>query len=231
MKKFSNWDTGNTATWGNVSCYNTHPGLTFVAKNGKEYTIYGGNCSSPIVHDADIYIGFAYGVSNPSKAYPWEKNYRPVTVINYPITDMKAPDNAASFKAMIDWVCNQLQSGKKIHAGCIGGHGRTGMFLSAVVAQMAGMKDAIQYVRTHYCKKAVETSVQVKFLMEHYGVSKAEDIKKYTTTPTKSTESYYPALGKVNGYQGSSGTSEGSSGRFKGSKRNIKPVLSPKSIW
>jgi hypothetical protein len=57
---------------------------------------------------------------------------------------------------------------------------------AAIVAEALGEKDAIQWVRKHYCKKAVEAREQVKFLMKHYGVSEAEGAKsapavKWTT--------------------------------------------------
>jgi hypothetical protein len=59
----------------------------------------------------------------------------------------------------------------------VGGHGRTGTVLAAIVAEMTEKKDAIQWVRKHYCKKVVESKVQVQFLMKHYGVSEAEPSK------------------------------------------------------
>lgn len=212
------------------SCYHSHPALVLKALDGVEYKIYGGNCHTPVVRDADIYIGFAGDPSAPNKKFPWEEGYKPKIVIDYPITDMCAPKHADSFKQMVTWVCNQLQSGAKIHAGCLGGHGRTGMFLVAVCAELTGEKNAIQYVRKHYCKKAVETKGQIEFLMDHYGVS--------TDKPTKGVE-HGSTLGawptpdqvaaKKNGYQGSSGSSN--SIAFKGSKKEIKAVTSSKLIW
>jgi hypothetical protein len=201
-----------------MACYSTHQALNFKGKDGKQYSIWGGSCSNPIVYDADIYIGFADTVSNPSHVYPWEEGYKQVTVINYPI-------------------CNQLQSGKKIHAGCVGGHGRTGTFLAAVVAQMSGMQDAIQYVRKHYCHKAVETSSQVKFLIKEFGCSKAEETKKFFQ-PTHNEvfvggyDPDAPLYPTTNGYQGSSGSNTPHKpASFASAKRSIKPVASEKKIW
>ena len=39
---------------------------------------------------------------------------------------MEAPSNVARFKKLVTWVCTQLQDGKTVHIGCIGGDGRTG---------------------------------------------------------------------------------------------------------
>jgi hypothetical protein len=81
------------------------------------------------------------------------------------------------FKKLIAWLDEQLSSGLKVHVGCVGGHGRTGTVLSALVAariargvEIAVDGDVIGYVRTNYCKKAVETAAQVEFLVQHYGV-------------------------------------------------------------
>jgi hypothetical protein len=238
-KQYGEWDESLPSTQGKdkvwepyKACYHSHPGLKFTALDGVEYTIYGGNCSTPVVYDADIYIGFAYSVSNPSLLYPWDEGYKVVEVINYPITDMAAPANPASFKKLVDWACNQLQSGKKIHAGCIGGHGRTGMFLVAVVAQMAGTKDAIQFVRKHYCKKAVETDSQVEFMIQHYGVSKVAAVKKFGNSAVWDNDKLpYTGSATTNGYQGSSGGKKQASLGFSTATRCINPVQSPKVIW
>lgn len=232
-KKFSksdwNGDLNTTSTGTNASykaCYHSHPSLKFVALDSKSYEIYGGNCSTPIVYDADIYIGFAGSTDNPSKIYPWDAEYKPSIVVNYYIQDMHAPNDAKSFRKMVDWTCNQLLLGKKIHAGCIGGHGRTGTFLAAVVAQMTGMADAIQYVREHYCKKAVESKEQIDFLVSEYGVSEVEPVKKAYT----GTGFTYGGNHKSNGYQGSSGAVKNVVA-FQNAKRVLSAIKSEKIIW
>jgi hypothetical protein len=96
------------------------------------------------------------------------------------IPDMGIPKNIPRFKKMVTWLCNQLQEGKKVHIGCIGGHGRTGLLLAAIVSQLSGEKDAIAYVRKNYCGRAVESSEQVKFLGEHYGITPVKGTKEYT---------------------------------------------------
>src|ERR1035437_1259129 len=42
-------------------CFTKHPPLKIVVKD-KEYFIYGGSCSDPVVKDADIYVGFERGM-------------------------------------------------------------------------------------------------------------------------------------------------------------------------
>lgn len=146
-------------------CYETHPPLPIKAGD-KEYLIYGGSCGYPIVEDADIYVGFDYSMKKSPMAYPWEEGES----FQYLIQDMHAPSDPVSFKHLISWLADQLVAGKKVHLGCIGGHGRTGLVLAALVTFMTGEKDSITYVRKNYCVKAVESASQVRFLHQHFGI-------------------------------------------------------------
>src|SRR5690606_26734740 len=86
-----------------------------------------------------------------------------------PITDFSVPENAAdtddalvaAFKAGID--------GRPVYVGCMGGWGRTGLFL-ALMAKVAGEKDPVGYVRRWYTPHAVETKQQ-KAYVENYDMS------------------------------------------------------------
>jgi hypothetical protein len=150
-------------------CYESHPPLIL----GDGIKIYGGSCSSPIIHDADIYVGFDLSMQKSNKAYPWE----PGESFLYYIKDMQAPSDADSFKKLIDWLAVQLTAKKKVHVGCIGGHGRTGTVLAALAHVMTGRKDAIEWVREQYCQKAVESHSQVDFLVKLYGMEAAVPAK------------------------------------------------------
>lgn len=159
----------NTTTY--KRCYHTHPALPL--KDG--LVIYGGSCSDPAVKDADIYVGFDYSMPAHTMAFPWN----PGVWFNFPITDMKAPSNPEEFSKFIDWLIVQLSANKKVHIGCIGGHGRTGTVLAALVARFLGVADAITYVRDNYCQKAVESQVQIDFLAKHFGVTPAAPSKAH----------------------------------------------------
>lgn len=166
-------------------CYESHP----VLKLGKG-TLYGGNARMPKVKDADIYVCLQSGDMTGKQSDPWDAQQ--VIEVQYAIQDMRAPENVTRFKNLITWLCTQLQEGKAVHVGCIGGHGRTGMVLSAVVAELAGKKDAIGWVRKHYCKKAVESKAQVAFLQKHYRVAAAEpakgEVKQWEGTKGRPTD-------------------------------------------
>ena len=132
--------------------------------------IVGGACGSPR-EGYDIYIGFDYGMKMTHQSFPWDQKDDPVIEFQYRITDMCAPKSPKEFKKMIEWVSDQLDDGKKVHVGCIGGHGRTGLFLAALVSLYEDLTDdPIAYVRKEHCKKAVESQSQLKFLKKHFGV-------------------------------------------------------------
>jgi hypothetical protein len=142
----------------------------------KEITAFGGvfigaSCTDPRP-GYDVYIGFDYGMSMVQTFDPWEKGVNPVNVY-YRITDQRTPTDLKRFDKLIDWTCNQLQSGKRVHAGCIGGHGRTGLFVAVLANRVLKVKDAIDWARANHCKKAVETTDQINWLNKRYGIKKA----------------------------------------------------------
>ena len=164
----SSYSSGST-TGSFHSCYHKHPPLKMP---GTELVIYGGSCLSPIIKDADIYIGFDESMKFTKRSYPWNAGEE----FLFAIRDMSVPDSPTQFGKLVDWTKAQLEAGKKVHCGCLGGHGRTGTFLAALVSRF-GEKDAVTYVRKNYCKKAVESSKQIAFLKEHFGVLGAEPTK------------------------------------------------------
>ena len=168
---YDKWSDKKPSTFGKsyVRCYETHPPLVIP---GTDLVIHGGSCSSPVVSDADIYIGFDHSMK-PGKLHPWKGQHN----VFFPITDMSVPNSAEAFRDLVHWTAGELKAGKKVHCGCIGGHGRTGMFLAALVKEMSGEEDAISYVRKNYCPKAVETGAQVEWLNKHFGIKRISATK------------------------------------------------------
>jgi hypothetical protein len=207
----------NTAQW-EKKCYESHKPLPV-----GQYLIYGGSASWPVVKDADVYVSLQDGSTCGFVSDPWDQAQ--VIEVNHYIPDGKVPVDAVRFRKLVEWVCNQLQSGKKVHVGCIGGHGRTGLLLAAVVAHLTGEKDAIAYVRKHYCPRAVESSAQVKFLGEHFGVLPASGYKENLFVPAKKGSSNHPlydGMGKL-GYDGA-----GKAGYNHYASGSIRPADKPK---
>lgn len=191
-----------------VRCYESHPALPV-----GEFLIYGGSCAYPVVKDADVYVGLDYSHATSPKAYPWEQG----DSFLFHIQDMHAPSDPKQFKNLIDWICVQLISQRKVHVGCIGGHGRTGTVLAAVVRQMTGEKDAITYVREHYCSKAVESTSQVGFLEKHYGILRVTGAKELSSR----AQITVPSVGQ---YAGSKSVP-------KKSPVTVEPMRQKTSMW
>jgi hypothetical protein len=163
-------------------CYEGHHPLKLP---GGDLVIYGGSCLTPKIEDADIYIGFDSSMKLTGKQYPWNGS----SEVLFLIQDMGAPVRVGDFKKLVEWTLDKLVAGQKIHAGCIGGHGRTGTFFAALVATL-GEKNAVAYVREHYCNRAVESQEQIKFLVEHFGVVDATGSKS-------SQRAHAPVFGKA----------------------------------
>jgi hypothetical protein len=187
MNDYTDWMQGSTSKGTVVSCFASHPALPI-----GEYKIYGGSCLRPIVLDAEVYIGFDHGMSLSKLSWPWDKH---ADEVYFNIPDMKAPSSAADFKKLLHWTSLQLIAGKKVHAGCIGGHGRTGTFFAALVTYMTGELDSITYVRKHYCTKAVESFDQIEFLNKNFSITRVDGSKLKVKPPTKATNvaSAHPA--------------------------------------
>jgi hypothetical protein len=146
-----------------VTC--SHPELRF---DGIPGVLLGGSCLNP--GEAQDYVGFDSGMRMSQAAYPW--NAQEGVSFLFWIQDGGVPTNPEEFGHLIDWLEARLRLGRRVHIGCIGGHGRTGMVIAALVAKLLGEKDAIAWTRKHYCTKAVETNAQVTFLGEHFGITR-----------------------------------------------------------
>lgn len=158
-------------------CYESHKPLPLPKSKA---VIFGGSCSTPVVQDADIYIGFERSMQRTVRQFPWEDGYE----ILFYVEDMGVPYDVENYVKLVQWTKEQLEAGKKVHAGCIGGHGRTGMFFAALVS-LYGELDAITYVREHYCPKAVESTRQVTFLADVFGVVPVQPTKESAQSKSK----------------------------------------------
>ena len=89
---------------------------------------------------------------------PWDHGY-----IDWP--DFGVPTNTQAVVKALKTVLERARSGQDIEVGCLGGHGRTGTAL-ACLAVLTGQPalDAIAWVRSSYCTKAVETPGQEAFI-------------------------------------------------------------------
>lgn len=145
-------------------CYTKHKPLQF----GKG-VLHGGSAFNSLP-GMDIYVTLETHARDIRDGWVDPPPIR----LPFPIPDRGVPKEVDHYKAMVTYICNQLRKGKSVHIGCIGGHGRTGMTIAAIVAEMGVSKDAIQWTRDNYCQSAVESKAQVDFLVHEYGVKKAK---------------------------------------------------------
>ena len=98
--------------------------------------------------------------------YGVEKWYRErgTKVIHYPVVDYAVPQEE-SWIELLQEIIQELRGGSRVQIFCGGGHGRTGMVLSSLVALLEPeVEDPVQTVRERYCPQAVETAEQAAFV-------------------------------------------------------------------
>ena len=83
--------------------------------------------------------------------------------LHLPIRDFDVPHDLDKLRDVLKGTLQAAFDGKEVYVGCMGGWGRTGLFL-ALLAKAAGIDDPIAYVREHYTPRAVETEEQARFV-------------------------------------------------------------------
>jgi protein-tyrosine phosphatase len=129
--------------------------LKLPLRKNRFYTVFGG----PYIERILAYKGvnLAAEITKPAD-------------VRLAIEDFSIPAVPALNKAL-DKTVDLIIAGHPVYAGCMGGRGRTGLFL-AILAKTFGVKDPVQYVRTNYFSHAVETQEQKSFV-ESYQIPKA----------------------------------------------------------
>lgn len=90
--------------------------------------------------------------------------------ISIPVKDFGVPSDDKVVREALKKVISKLALREPVYVGCMGGKGRTGLFL-ALLAKALGKPDPIGYVRAHYDPHAVETKAQEEY------------VKKFDVTP------------------------------------------------
>lgn len=83
--------------------------------------------------------------------------------IRVPIRDFNIPDDDDEVELALKMTLIAAVGGMPIFVGCMGGIGRTGLFM-ALIAKTCGVRDPVAYVRKHYFSHAVETSDQKEYV-------------------------------------------------------------------
>lgn len=94
-----------------------------------------------------------------------EKKPTTVDTLWVPIKDFSIPQDDAEVFYALKVAFRRLLHGNSVYVGCMGGWGRTGLFLS-LMAKVAGVPDPVAYVRSKYTTKAVETKEQAAYVRD-----------------------------------------------------------------
>lgn len=89
-----------------------------------------------------------------------------VAVIDWP--DFGAPRDTDYTLETLEFILNKAGEGKNVEVGCIGGHGRTGTALAAMLIMLGqdNADEAVKWVQTKYCEHAVESKSQEEWLWD-----------------------------------------------------------------
>jgi hypothetical protein len=124
--------------------------LPLPATKRNHWTVAGG----PYRHRPDYYVGLKLA-----------KEIKAAFDYKIDIEDFRTPKVFEVDAAMISVVPHILKS-ERVYVGCMGGRGRTGLFL-ACLAKAFGVENPVLYVREHYYPHAVETDQQWSFVADY----------------------------------------------------------------
>ena len=102
-----------------------------------------------------------------------DKGYR----VKGPIKDFSVPPVAETEEALRQTIWAMARNAP-VYIGCMGGLGRTGLFLSLLVKTLGVSDQPIKWVRQQYQSRAVETSAQEVFVHK-FDVSKLQPTAKW----------------------------------------------------
>ncbi len=94
---------------------------------------------------------------------PWPHDH-----LDWP--DFSVPASMSAVVAALRAVLDRARAGQRVEVACLGGHGRTGTAV-AWLAILSGQPapTAVEWVRTTYCRSAVETAEQETFVAQFHG--------------------------------------------------------------
>lgn len=116
----------------------------------------------------DGFADFAKGQKDPFGVCVREELIDKLQInAHLPIVDFQVPraDQRAQVETVMKAALVASLAGRNVYVGCMGGWGRTGLFLG-LLAKAAGVEDPVAYVRKHYAAKAIETQRQEIFIRD-----------------------------------------------------------------
>lgn len=84
--------------------------------------------------------------------------------IHLPIQDFSVPQDDEAVERALRCTLDAALRGEHVYVGCMGGFGRTGLFM-ALLAKAVGEPKPVEFVRKNYTSRAVETKEQYRYVM------------------------------------------------------------------
>lgn len=176
----------------------SHKGSPLVFSIGKGKVFAGGSRDFDDwnLENVDLIVKLTGPLSNPisfnsgAKAMLTEKTREALSSVLMPYVfvtweDMKAPPFGKKF---VTTLVELVREGKNILVHCLGGHGRTGTLLTALAIE-AGLvppeTDEVDWLRSIYCKEAVESESQFRWLRSTMGAITIQTGSKILTFKDK----------------------------------------------
>ena len=96
----------------------------------------------------------------------------PTANVRLAIKDFDVPQSTIAVETALKQALGAALGGRQVYVGCMGGWGRTGLFL-ALLAKAAGVERPVDYVRQNYTVRAVETEQQYRYV-DNFDVSNVQ---------------------------------------------------------
>ena len=131
-----------------------HPPFGIRIQGNQVVTVYGGSFfHKPFAEDPE---------SDPFFSINLMAEHRLPCVLHVPIEDYSVPKDPM---VIVDAIEQALQDGRPLYVGCMGGIGRTGLFLACLFKAL-GEPSPIEAVREWFYEHAVETENQIAFVQQ-----------------------------------------------------------------
>lgn len=144
-------------------------GKSLYAANGRGIDEFSG--AWELIIDLASQVCTATGFVRPSNASKFDelRKYSSGRVIKSDLLSLEWPDMQAPPATLDFWLTLWDMLPSRTVACCIGGHGRTGTCLAAlIIASGTDYYDAVQTVRTEHCNRAIESMSQETYLHRIY---------------------------------------------------------------
>lgn len=178
-KKPATTTTTPTPTYVYEKC--EHTGLetcVVLSVSGKKFEIAGGSGMSTRADEKTRLILDLAGALDTrpwiTSGPAWAGSIQYAGIVNTPILRLDWADRAAPncpgtwWNKLLDMIATQYEPGL-ITVACMGGHGRTGTAIAAMILAAepkVSARDAIEMVRDNHCERAVESASQFWYLYD-----------------------------------------------------------------